>query len=178
MYIDKFCSACFSGYRPEKFPFSLDDKNHIDYLRLESNIQNAIMEALRLGYQTFLCGMAKGFDLLCADILLDIREQRKEYRNISLIAVLPHANHGFADSWGELHRVVKQCANQIVIISPEYTSSCYYQRNRYMIDNSSHLICYWDGQEGGTAQTVRMAKSAGTTIHNTAGVCSPYLRKR
>ena len=155
--IDIFCTASFSGYRPEKFSFSLDDKENIEYLRFESNLHHAIMEALRLGYQTFLCGMAKGFDLLCADILLDIREQHKQHRNIILIAVLPYANHDFTDSWGNLHKVVKACANQAIVISPNYTPNCYHQRNRYLIDNSSHLICYWDGQEGGTAQTVQMA---------------------
>jgi len=84
MDVDKFCTACFSGYRPEKFSFSLDDKNNIEYLRLERSIHDSIMQALRLGYLTFLCGMARGFDLLCADILLDIREQCKEYSNIRL----------------------------------------------------------------------------------------------
>ena len=166
MDVDKFCSASFSGYRPEKFPFSLDDKNHIDYLRFESNLCAAIKKALELGYMTFLCGMARGFDLLCADVLLDIREQHKQYSNISLIAVLPYAHHTFDGGWGELHRLVKQCANQVIITSPTYTRSAYKQRNLYLVENSSHLICYWDGQEGGTAQTVRMAQTRGLTIHN------------
>lgn len=74
MDVDKFCTACFSGYRPEKSPFSLENKTSPQYLWLQQSIHNAIIEALRLGYLTFLCGMAKGFELLCADILLDIRE--------------------------------------------------------------------------------------------------------
>lgn len=168
MDVDKFCTASFSGYRPEKFPFPLLDENYIDFLRLQNNIHKAIMEALELGYKFFLCGMARGFDLLCADILLDIREQYKEHRNISLTAVLPYASHTFAREWGELHRIVKQSANQIVIVSPEYSKNCYHQRNRYMIENSSHLICYWDGQEGGTAQTVRIAQKKELTIANLA----------
>ena len=89
MNADTFCTACFSGYRPEKFSFPLLDENHFEYLRLQSDIHKSIIKALELGYHFFLCGMARGFDLLCADILLDIREQNKQYRDISLIAVLP-----------------------------------------------------------------------------------------
>ena len=168
MNVDAFCTASFSGYRPEKFTYPLSDENNIGYLRLQSNINKAIFEALELGYIFFLCGMTRGFDLLCADILLDIREQHSQYRNISLTTVLPYASHTFTGEWGNLHRTVKQCANQIVIVSPTYVLSCYEQRNRYLIDNSSHLICYWDGVEGGTAQTLRMAKAKGLTIHNLA----------
>ena len=168
MDADTFCTASFSGYRPEKFPFPLMDENNIGYLRLQSDINKSILKALELGYQFFLCGMARGFDLLCADMLLDIREQYKHYSIISLTAVLPYASHTFAGAWGELHRVVKQCANQVVIISPDFTHNCYEQRNRYMIENSSHLICYYDGIEGGTAQTVRMAETKGLTIQNVA----------
>lgn len=166
MDVDRFCTACFSGYRPEKFPFSLEDKASSQYLWLQESIHTAIMEALRLGYLTFLCGMAKGFDLLCADTLLDIREQYREYSNIRLVAVLPYASHKFAGDWGNMHRIVKTCAEQVVIISPDYAPDCFQQRNRYMVENSSHLIYYWDGQEGGTAQTVWMARKQGLTMQN------------
>ena len=168
MSVDQFFTASFSGYRPEKYNFPLLDENNIAYLRHQAAIQKAIVSALHHGYRFFLCGMSRGFDLLCADILLDIKEQNELYRNISLTAVLPFAAHGFRGAWGELHRIIKHSANQVVIVSPEYTPACYAQRNRYLVQNSSYLICYWDGKEGGTAQTVRMAQKAGMTIHNTA----------
>jgi len=173
MNADTFCTACFSGYRPEKFSFPLLDENNLEFLRLQSYINKSIIKALKLGYNFFLCGMARGFDLLCADILLDIREQHEQYRNISLTAVLPYASHTFAVAWGELHRIVKQCSNQVVIVSTEYKVNCYEQRNRYMIENSSHLICYWDGIEGGTEQTISMAKARGLTIQNVSPIIKP-----
>lgn len=165
--VDIFCSACFSGYRPDKFDFPLD-ADHISFLRLQSNIESIITNALELGYKTFLCGMEHGFDLLCADALLDIREQNKKYHNISLIAVLPYTNHSYKGKWESLHNTVKRCANQIVIISPNYSPSCYHNRNRYLIDHSSHLICYFDGKSGDTAPTIKMANKNGLTIDNIA----------
>ena len=89
---------------------------------------------------------------------------------LTIIAVLPYASHGFADRWDNLHKIVQACANQVVIVSPDYTPDCYHQRNRYMIENSSHLIYYWDGQSGGTAQTVRMAKHRDHTFQNTTNM--------
>ena len=135
---------------------------------LQTGINKSIIESLESGYRCFLCGMAQGFDLLCANILLDIREQYEEYRDISLIAVLPYANHAFKGGWGELHRIIKQCADEVVIISHKYTPNCYEQRNIYLIENSSLLICYWDGLEGGTANTIQLAKAQGLTICNIA----------
>lgn len=35
-----------------------------------------------------------------------------------------------------------------------------------MVDSSSLLICYFDGQAGGTAQTVHYAQSSGLHIIN------------
>ena len=170
--IHRFHTVCFSGYRPEKFSFPLD-KNNVQFLRLQVNIKEAIYKVLELGYTHFLCGMAKGFDLLCADVLLNIQAQEKH--NINLTAVLPFDGHGFSGKWGQLHKTVKDYADQIVITSPEYSSACFYFRNRYMIDNSNFLICYWDGKEGGTAHTVQLAKDSQLEILNLATLKIPSL---
>lgn len=54
-------TACFSGYRPEKFSFILLDGQEA-YLELEARIKAEVAKAVNEGYDTFLCGMAKGFD--------------------------------------------------------------------------------------------------------------------
>lgn len=164
---DKCRTVCFSGYRPEKFPFSLDNGNE-DYLNLCGNISGALIEVLEQGYDTFLCGMSRGFDLVCAKILTELRRQNKKHRDVKLVAVLPFEGHKFSGYWGVLHKAIKAATNQVIIASPEYTHLSYQLRNRLMIENSSCLICYWDGQEGGTAQTVRMAVKLELTIRNLA----------
>ena len=164
MELDKSRTACFSGYRVEKFSFSLEDKTSAEYINLCNDIDAAIKNALNLGFGTFLCGMAKGFDLLCAQAVLKIRQ---EQNNIKLISVLPFKKHSFSGEWGKLHREVRNAADYEFITSPkEYARECYFLRNRFMVENSSYVICYWDGQDGGTAHTIRMAKKHGHTIHN------------
>ncbi|MCL1862032.1 MAG: SLOG family protein [Defluviitaleaceae bacterium] len=165
-YSDIHSTVCFSGYRPEKFSFSLEEENS-GFLDLRENIETALIETLKQGYRTYLCGMAKGFDLLCGKILLEIMERNKK-TDARLIAVIPHKNHDFSDEWGQLHRQLRAAAVGEVIISHEYAKKNYLLRNRFMVENSSCLVCYWDGQKGGTAQTVRLAKRQGHAIHNLA----------
>ena len=58
-------TACFSGYRPEKFPFPLETGCEA-YVNLQADITLAIGLAVKDGYVRFLSGMAGGFDLVCA----------------------------------------------------------------------------------------------------------------
>ena len=56
------------------------------------------------------------------------------------------------------------------MFSSNYFTGCFSVRNRFMVDSSSLLICYFDGQAGGTAQTVHYAQDSGLHIVN----LSPY----
>ena len=169
MSIDKDRTVCFSGYRPDKFPFSLKDTTCEEYSSLLRDINAAIIEAFELGYRNFLCGMGRGFDLLCAKAVLDIRKDAK-YDCIKLVAVLPFRKHKFSGEWGKLHRSTRDSADsEICITENGYTPKSYRLRNDYMINNSSRIICYWSGTSGGTAYTVRLAKKCGLTIHNISG---------
>ena len=52
------------------------------------------------------------------------------------------------------------------VFASNYFSGCFSVRNRFMVDSSSLLICYFDGQAGGTAQTVHYAQGSGLHIIN------------
>jgi len=81
---------------------------------------------------------------------------------------LPFETHSFCGEWGELHKTVINASAEIIVASKSknFTPASYNLRNTFMIENSSHLICYWDGQSGGTAQTIRMAQKRGHSIYN------------
>ena len=164
--LDKDTTVAFSGYRPEKFPFMLEEGND-QFLKLCNDIENVLLGLLEQGYRTYLCGMARGFDFLCGKILLDIVSQN-ENLDAKLIAVLPFKQQGFSGCWGELHNRLRAEARQEIVISQEYSKQSFHLRNRFMVENSSCLVCYWDGQEGGTASTVRMATKSGHAIFNVA----------
>lgn len=158
-------TACFSGYRPEKFSFILLDGQEA-YLELEARIKAEVGKAVNDGYDTFLCGMAKGFDLICGSIVLRLKQDKPEYANIRLIAVPPYHGHRFYGPWGVIHSLVMGKADEVIYPTDKQNSHVYHIRNRYMVNNSSRLICYFDGQPGGTSYTIDYARNKGLEIIN------------
>lgn len=157
-------TCCFSGYRVEKMPFSENDT--VAVAALATQLDCAIAQLADAGYTRFLCGMSTGFDLWAADAVLRAREKH----GLSLICAVPFEQQAqrFPPAWKRLFNRVLLAADQVFTLSRDYRPGCYAARNRFMVDASSLLLCYFDGQPGGTAQTVRMAKAAGLTVHNLA----------
>lgn len=158
-------TLCFSGHRTVKLP---KDKDKLTYL-LQS-LYNEIDKAIFEGYDTFIFGACYGFDLLCAEQVL-LRKKIIQYKNpvnIKLIAAVPFEEQ--AAKWNEQDRekyfnILSKC-DDVVILNKHYRTGCYHERNRYMVDNSSKLICYYDGSGGGTGYTVEYAKKRSIQIVN------------
>lgn len=161
-------SCCFTGYRPEKFPFELR-LGTPEFNTLENKIYDAVFAQPSNGITTFYCGMAMGFDLLAGKAVVDLKRTAPD-RNIRLVAVVPYRGQpaGFTPNWQKLYDIVLNEADETVILSEEYHISCFAKRNRYMVDRSRTVLCYFDGQSGGTANTVKYAASKGRRIINLA----------
>jgi len=75
-----------------------------------------------------------------------------------------------AKNWSEEDRelyydTLAQC-DDVIMLNTSYKPGCYFQRNRYMVDNSSKLICYYDGGRGDTEYTVRYAEKSNLQVIN------------
>lgn len=165
MLDNKNKTICFSGHRTEKLPKNKDEFNF-----LVQSVYNEINKAISEGYDTFLFGACYGFDLICAELVL-IRKQIIRYTDptsIKLIAVVPFEEQ--AAKWKERDRdkyynMLSNC-DDVITLSEHYKTSCYHERNRFMVDNSSKLICYYDGSGGGTGFTVDYAEKQLVQIVN------------
>lgn len=80
--------CCFTGYRPQKCPWGFNEKDE-RFIKVKEETRKAIKNAISIRYNTFLCGMAIGFDMMCAEIVLELK---KEDKNIKLIGALPCRN--------------------------------------------------------------------------------------
>ena len=131
-------TCCFSGYRPEKMPFRTYDPDAVQ--ALEAALDRAVEHAVSQGYHTFLSGMA----------------------------AVPHDHQSdrFPPSWKKRYNVCLVNSDAVRVFASNYFSGCFSVRNRFMVDSSSLLICYFDGQAGGTAQTVHYAQGSGLRIIN------------
>ena len=135
-------TIAFSGYRTEKLP------ENVDPIRIQ--LKKEVNKCIEDGYDTFLCGMAEGFDLMSAEIVLDLK---KSY-SIKLICVIPFDD---GREHGEKYSNIANNADEKVVLSNQFSYDTYYKRNEYMVDNCDKLICYYDGRYGGTEYTVDYA---------------------
>ena len=140
---DKAVSVCFSGHR--SVPFAKRRE-------LKQCLKSEIAKAYADGYRYFYCGMAMGFDLLAAEA-----------------AVVPF--RGQSDRWSKEEQAkydaILRIVDDVVVLSEQYYNGCLLRRNDYMVNRSSRLIAYFDGNpKGGTFYTVREAKRQGLDIVN------------
>lgn len=135
---------------------------------MEKDIEKAPLKEIFIklikdgGYDTFLIGMALGFDTLCFQVLEKIREEE----NIKIIACVPCRSQ--ADKFSvvqkkEYDRMILS-ADEVVLISEKYTKECMRKRNEFLVDNSSVIVSYLRRDFGGTKQTVNYARKKGIKI--------------
>jgi uncharacterized phage-like protein YoqJ len=164
-------TACFSGHRPQKLDsFAKNDYDSLDDFR--ESVRVEILKAIDMGYKSFICGMAMGFDLICGSLVVEIKAQDK-FRDIQLVAAMPFPKHGTSSHWSEDHKLVLSKADKVEIVCPTFSRQAYLARDRYMVDCSSLLICYFLGLPGGTAYTVKYAAEKGLRIINLASNKKP-----
>ena len=151
--------CCFTGHRPNKLPWRYSEKG-IRFFFFRRKLREPILNAINDGYDYFISGMALGIDMLCAEIVLELKKKRP---NIKLECAIPCLNQ--TAKWNvqskvRYNNILKQ-ADKITYVSDcNYYNCCMAKRNKYMIDNSSMLIAVYNGREGGTKQTIEMAKKA------------------
>jgi len=52
----------------------------------------------------------------------------------------------------------------VTVLSREYTNSCLFARNRYLVAQADLLLACYDGKEGGTKHTVEYAQRSGCPV--------------
>ena len=154
-------SCCFTGHRPKALPWK-EDENDIRCTALKSKIrreaENLIVEQ---GCEYFISGMAQGSDMICAEVILALKNI---YPHIKLECAIP--NRAFTSSWANAdirrYTSILTRADNIKFISEKraYSLSDLMLRNIYMVDNSDIIIAvYINGESGGTRNTINYAES-------------------
>ncbi len=148
-------SCCFTGHRASKLPWGFDESD-IRCIEFKEKLDAVIGAVYESGVTHFICGMANGCDMYCAEAVLKLKKTNPD---ITLEAAVPY--DGQEAKWdADLKRryrdIIINC-DAVNIISDKYTQFCMIQRNRYMVDRSSILIACYNGQSGGTWNTVKYA---------------------
>ncbi len=157
---DMIC--CFTGHR--EIPADQCDA-------IAARLNETVRELAAQGGVCFRAGGALGFDTLAAQAVLRLRD---EFPQIKLVLMLPYMEQ--ARSWSasdqQIYEQIKERADEVIYTSQHYTRGCMHKRNRSLVDGSDLCICYLTKASGGTAYTVRYARSKGLDIINLAGPLS------
>ncbi|MGN1258735.1 MAG: SLOG family protein [Christensenellales bacterium] len=158
----KEVTLCFTGHRSQKLPWRFNEEDE-RCVNMKNTIKAKIEQSIREGCIHFISGMALGFDMICAEIVLELK---KNYPNIKLVCAIPCKNQD--KLWSEEYkkrykRILKQ-ADIVRYIKEEYTKNCMLERNDYMLNNSSKVIALFNGLAGGTKSTIMKAEKMGLKI--------------
>lgn len=140
--IEKACS--FTGHRQVEKNF--------DHARFKEVLTAFIDE----GYTHFLCGMAMGFDMLAAELIIELKKDRPQIRLIACVPCEGQSRYFPAAEKERYEKILSKC-DEVKVLSNHYYNGCMLVRDRYMVDNSSLLIAYKRVNEGGTYYTLKYA---------------------
>lgn len=151
-------ALCFTGHRKLEEPIS----------EIIDRTTGVILTMIQNGYQYFYIGGAKGFDMLAAEIVLNLKGQ---YPEIHLILVLPFDElyaheHDWTEQEINQYNKLKEQASNVIVLFDKYRPGVYYQRNRYLVDHSSICVAYLKRKNSGTGYTVNYARTQKLPILN------------
>lgn len=160
LYSERGKSIAFTGHRI--IPLVRQEE-------VRERLATTVAFACKSGMTRFYCGMALGFDLMAAEVVLSLKDK---FPDIRLIAVVPFS--GQSDRWAfseqeRYHRILAK-TDMIVVLSGNYFRGCLLRRNDYMLSHSCGVIAYYDGKpQGGAFYTVRKAERMKMEVVNIYG---------
>ena len=142
--------CCFTGHRPEKLTRSETN--------IKKDLEAAILQAVNDGFVTFITGMARGVDIWAGEIVLQLREHNP---NLHLIAASPY--EGFESRWSaewqRRYSDVLEQADLVRFVCKGYSKDCFQLRNEWMVNRSARVIAVYNGEPGGTRNTINYANT-------------------
>lgn len=151
-------NCCFTGHRRLKVTNALK-------IKLTAVLQSLIIQ----GITDFYAGGALGWDMLCEEIVLELRIK---YPQIRLHLVLPCFPEEQTAEWNKEQKAayyrILTSADSVEYTSVQYTPKCMKRRNVHLVELVDCCVCYYHAiiSDSGTRQTVRMAREKGIRIIN------------
>lgn len=150
-------TCCFTGHR--ELPVT-----QIPAIR--DRTERCVRLLYNNGVRYFGVGGALGYDTLAAQLLLRLRQD--ELKDIRVILVYPF--EGFTDRWDavnqHLYDRLLPYYDKTVCVSQTPSREAYLERDRHLVDASAYCIGYCVKDSGGTAYTMRYARTKRLTVYN------------
>lgn len=127
-----------------------------------AKLRELLVDLIKQGADTFICGGAVGFDTLAAQAVLELREAYP----IRLVLAIPCEGQDarFSPEQKATYAKIRLAADEETVLYPHYCRGCMHARNRYMVDRCDFLVAYCHKSTGGTAYTVDYATNKGKNV--------------
>lgn len=153
-------TVCFTGHR-----------NLTVTPEIKKRLDETLKALAERGAEDFYAGGNLGWDMLCGEAVLKLRE---ELPNIRLHIILPCPDDQLTAKWNASQKsrfyMILKGADNVEITSKKYFYGCTKVRNRRLVELAECCVCYCDNDNyaGGTGQTLLMAKRNNLVIFNLA----------
>lgn len=139
MKIIKEKTAAFTSRKTKEILGASVDPNLPNVIDTETYF--SILSLCEKGYSTFLAGISKEDDLMPAEAVL---KAKRKYPEITLITVVPFPGHesNYSIDYKRIYHDVYHAASDRIVISDAYHDGVFTALNNFLIDSSSHLVCY------------------------------------
>lgn len=133
-------------------------------------LMDTLKKLISEGASDFYAGGALGWDMLCEEAVIALRENLAPH--IKLHLILPCPPEEQTAHWSafdkEVYRKIYDSADSAEVLSEHYTKDCMKNRNARLAELGDVCVCYFDEKHrrSGTAQTVCMAERLGKEILN------------
>ena len=127
--------VCFTGHRPEKLTLPEE--------AVKAGLEQQIVQAITNGY--------------------DLRDNGLP---VKLICAVPYPGFGkgWAPEWSSLYQEIIAKADLVETVCAGYNKGCFMARNKWMVDHSNLVIAVFNGEKGGTKNTIDYANKQGVEV--------------
>ena len=151
---------------PKPAPYTVAFTGHRSYNRChDSLLLECVEELVMRGARVFRVGMAEGFDLAAALVVLNLRERWGDV-SLDLYIPWPEFSHRFSATNRKLYDQILGQADSVTYIAESYSQGLFYERNRRLVEGADSVVAWWDGSTSGTGYTVRYARQLGIAVEN------------
>ena len=162
MALDESRTCCFTGHRPDKLPWGLNEGDP-RCAALKASLARALEGLYRRGFRHFISGMAMGCDLYFAQGALELRARLP---GVTVEGAVPCPTQ--ASRWPEplrrRWRAILDACDLETVVQQNYDRFCMLRRDRYMVDRSAAVLAVFNGTPGGTQYTLNYAMDQGREI--------------
>ena len=160
---DSSGACCFSGHRSVHYDM---DFSHMGSV-MQAVLKKALHSAIDDGYRVFYGGLAQGFDIIAAEMVVKEKRARGDGA-LRLVSVAPFRGQEmkWGRRWRARHDQVLKASDEIIVLNDSFVRGCYHERNRFLVDNAQLLIGFYSGRSGGTMHTFEYAREKGIGIVN------------